>query len=37
MNVPLEKNTVRFIANFSRGTRGANSAEGKILVDQSNI
>jgi phosphopantothenate-cysteine ligase len=27
MNVPLEKNTVRFIANFSRGTRGANSTE----------
>ncbi|KAL9653750.1 hypothetical protein ABK040_008631 [Willaertia magna] len=27
MNVPLEKNTVRFISNFSTGKRGANSAE----------
>lgn len=26
-SVPLEKNTVRFIDNFSRGTRGAASAE----------
>lgn len=26
-SVPLEKNTVRFIDNFSRGTRGASSAE----------
>ncbi|KAH8738923.1 hypothetical protein FG386_000789 [Cryptosporidium ryanae] len=26
-NVPLEKNTVRFIENFSTGTRGAYSAE----------
>lgn len=25
--VPLEKNTVRFIDNFSTGTRGATSAE----------
>ena len=25
--VPLEKNTVRFIDNFSRGTRGSSSAE----------
>ena len=25
--VPLEKNTVRFIDNFSRGERGAASAE----------
>ncbi|KAL0484655.1 phosphopantothenate-cysteine ligase [Acrasis kona] len=31
MNVPLEKNTVRFIANFSRGTRGANSCEVEFL------
>uniref|UniRef100_A0A6G1SI06 Phosphopantothenate--cysteine ligase n=1 Tax=Aceria tosichella TaxID=561515 RepID=A0A6G1SI06_9ACAR len=26
-SVPLERNTVRFIDNFSRGTRGASSAE----------
>lgn len=26
-SVPIEKNTVRFIDNFSRGTRGASSAE----------
>lgn len=26
-SVPLEKNTVRFIDNFSKGTRGASSAE----------
>lgn len=25
--MPLEKNTVRFIDNFSKGTRGSNSAE----------
>eukprot|EP01027_Heterolobosea_sp_BB2_P019753 GEZU01027805.1.p2 GENE.GEZU01027805.1~~GEZU01027805.1.p2 ORF type:complete len:110 (+),score=20.04 GEZU01027805.1:49-378(+) len=26
-NVPLEKNTVRFVTNFSTGGRGANSTE----------
>ena len=31
--VPLEKNTVRFIDNFSRGERGANSAESFLALD----
>ena len=30
--VPLEKNTVRFIDNFSTGARGATSAEFDIIV-----
>ncbi len=30
--VPLERNTVRFIDNFSTGTRGATSAEYVMII-----
>ena len=31
--MPLESNTVRFVDNFSQGTRGAASAEYPLCVD----
>ena len=30
--VPLERNTVRYLDNFSEGRRGSSSAEGNVLI-----